>query len=250
MRYAVGVDLGKQADYTAISIVESVPVARTPDGRTPRPTMEVVYLKRLRGVGYPLVIAEVAAMAAWPALHGAGFAVDATGVGRPVVDALRERIAELHAVTITGGENLNNPAPREWSVPKADLVATVQLLLQSRRLRIHDHLADLETLKSELLSFGYEYTASGRMTMAAVSGHDDLVLSVAMAAWLANRDHANGATAWIDFARQQRIKPAQAGVVSLHDARTASFRRQGGDGRLVGVHLVPERLQPVEPLDF
>ena len=97
-RYTVGVDLGKQSDYTAISIVEAVPAPRGTDGKTPRPTLEVVYLKRLRGVGYPLVIAEVAAMAGWPALHGAGFAVDATGVGRPVVDALRERIAELEAI--------------------------------------------------------------------------------------------------------------------------------------------------------
>ena len=223
MRYAIGVDLGKQADYTAISVVETVPRPHA------RPTLEVVYLKRLRGVAYPAVINEVAAMATWPALHGAGFAVDATGVGRPVVDALRERIATLHAITITGGDNLNNPAPREWSVPKADLVATVQLLLQARRLRIHNHLADLEALKSELLSFGYEYTASGRLTMAAVTGHDDLVLSVAMACWLANRDSANGADAWADLLRTQTAAPTpEPPVLTVADARTAAFRARRG----------------------
>ena len=84
-RYTVGVDLGKQSDYTALSIVELVPAE-------PKAELHVVYLKRLRGVAYPLVIETVAGMAGWPALRGATFAVDATGLGRPIVDALRERV--------------------------------------------------------------------------------------------------------------------------------------------------------------
>lgn len=222
MSYFVGVDLGKQADFTALSVVELVRTASKPE-------LHVVWLKRLRGVAYPLVIDEVAAMAQWPALRGAGFAVDATGLGRPIVDALRERVSELHAVTITGGEAVNNPAPREWSVPKADLVACVQLLLQSKRLRIHDHLPDLEALKSELLSFGYTINDAGRARMEATSGHDDLVLSVAMACWLATKNAANGAEAWIAFMdRRHRAKPTPTPSRTLASARDEAWRTQRG----------------------
>jgi hypothetical protein len=235
-RFTVGVDLGKQADFTALSIVETVPLPTPPGGRTPKPELHIVWLKRLRGVAYPRVIEEVAAMARWPALDGSNFAVDATGLGRPIVDALRERIGNLHAITITGGENVNSPAPREWTVPKADLVAAVQLLLQSKRLRIHDHINDLETLKTELLNFGYTINDSGRTSMGAVSGHDDLVLSVAMACWLATKDAANGADAWIGYMQDRlasiprpRPTPEAAPVLTVAEARTAAFRERRGE---------------------
>lgn len=231
MTYTVGVDLGKQGDYTAINILETVPVA----GQS-KPQLHVVYLKRLRGVAYPLVIDEVAGMARWPALRGAKFAVDATGLGRPIVDALREKVGGLNAITITGGESVGSPAPGEWTVPKADLIASVQLLLQGRRLRIHDHLAEVEALKSELLNFGYQITESGRTTMAAVSGHDDLVLSVAMACWLASRDLENGAQAWTQFMRNRAgLGPPSisthvesAPLPTREEARIANFREQRG----------------------
>lgn len=211
-RYTVGVDLGKQADYTALSIIETFAGPPMANGRPVKPEMHVVWLRRLRGVGYPQVIEEIAAMAAWPALRGAAFAVDATGLGRPIVDALRERIGSLHAITITGGERVNSPGPREWTVPKADLVACVQLLLQSRRLKIDDHLADLEALKGELLSFGYTISESGRSTMAAITGHDDLVLSVALACWLAGRESNNGAEGWIALQRDLASRSRERGI--------------------------------------
>jgi len=77
----------------------------TPAAALPRETVG-----RLTDGSEPIAMTDEV-LARWPALYGASFAVDATGLGRPIVDALQERISNLHAVTITGGENVNRPAP-------------------------------------------------------------------------------------------------------------------------------------------
>ena len=61
-------------------------------------------------------------------------ALDATGVGAPVLDMMRAaRLGcDLTAVTITGGDS----AGTAGSVPNRDLIAEVQLLLEKGQLRI------------------------------------------------------------------------------------------------------------------
>jgi hypothetical protein len=70
-------------------------------------------------------------------------------------------------------------------VPKRDLIAVPQVLLQSRELKIAAELPEAETLASELQNFRYEITRSGNDTYAAwrEGDHDDLVLAVALAVW-------------------------------------------------------------------
>src|SRR3954447_5415948 len=61
--------------------------------------------------------------------------MDATGVGRPVVDLLREAGLDPVAVTIHGGDQVIRVNERECRVPKRDLVGSVQAAMQTRRLR-------------------------------------------------------------------------------------------------------------------
>ena len=63
--------------------------------------------------------------------------VDATGVGRPVVDLLvRERLpCQLWAVTITGGD-AETYTNGYYRVPKRDLIVGLQLVFQNRELQI------------------------------------------------------------------------------------------------------------------
>jgi hypothetical protein len=70
-------------------------------------------------------------------------------------------------------------------VPKRDLIAAPQVLLQSRALKIAAELPEAETLVAELQNFRYEITRSGNDTYAAwrEGDHDDLVLAVALAVW-------------------------------------------------------------------
>src|SRR6516162_8131768 len=67
--------------------------------------------------------------------------VDATGVGRAVVDMLRraQLRAQLVAITLTAGARATT-ANGGWNVPKRDLVSVMQLLLQGRRFQVAKNL--------------------------------------------------------------------------------------------------------------
>ena len=192
----VGVDLGQQSDYTAVVILDELegdPVTGVP---RPKPTYVVRWLRRRRGVQYNAVLDDLALMADWPALHRAPFVVDGTGLGRPIVDALRERIRGVHAVVITSGQAVTTAGPHESHVPKVDLVGAVQMLLQQRRLTVDTAVEDAAVLRDELLDFGYTITESGRTKMEATSGHDDALMALALACWRAT--HKGPGAAWME----------------------------------------------------
>ncbi len=71
------------------------------------------------------------------------------------------------------------------SVPKRDLVATVAVLLEQRRLKIAEALPEAPTLVRELQEFKRRVTPAGHEQLASwrESVHDDLVLATALACW-------------------------------------------------------------------
>ncbi len=184
MRFFVGVDLGQAQDPTAIAILER---------RTEAPLSEFHcrHLERLRlGTSYPAIADHVRELLEAPALKGqTELVVDATGVGRPVVDMLRQRELDPTAITITGGDAVTYDAG--WRVPKRDLVGSVQVLLQTDRLKIAAELPDQPMLIRELLAFRVKIdplTAHDSYGARVREGaHDDLVLAVAIAAWYGQR---------------------------------------------------------------
>lgn len=202
-RLFLGLDLGQAQDYTALAVVE-----RTTHAGRPR-EHAVRHLKRWPlGTPYPAIVAEVAALVrrvnasrARPRLEVFdGFdlplpvgtlAVDATGVGRPVVDLLRQAgmPCRLQAVTITAG-HAATAGPGGVNVPKKELVSVLQVLLQSRRLKVAAGLPDAATLVRELTTFHTKITLAGNETFGAwrEGAHDDLVLAVALAAWFAEHE--------------------------------------------------------------
>ena len=104
--YFVGLDLGQKRDHSAVAVVERV------DGRrafqaTTTDRLLVRFAERMAlGTPYPIVVERVRRIVQSNALAGnCALAVDATGVGAPVVDMLRAaRLGcELTAITITGG---------------------------------------------------------------------------------------------------------------------------------------------------
>ena len=76
-----------------------------------------------------------------------------------------------------------------WQVPKKDLVSTLQVLLQSRRIKVAPSLPESQTLVQELMSFRAKATLASNDTLDAwrEGPHDDLVLAVAIAAWQSER---------------------------------------------------------------
>jgi hypothetical protein len=124
--------------------------------------------------------------------------VDQTGVGPFGTTPLREAGFDPLGIVIHGGDAVSHPEPSVYRVPKRDLAGAVNTLLQARRLSIPTGLRageggeDLSAaLKAELQNFRAKITLGGHDTYGAGSGeewrvgaHDDLVLSVAVAAWL------------------------------------------------------------------
>lgn len=181
MRFAAGLDLGQASDYSALVIIERVP------GETSW-THNVRHIARWRGKPYPAVVAEVARLLSRrPLLPDTDLRVDATGVGRAVLDLLRQAHAEgtlpcwPREVTLTGADE---PGQGGRTIPKRDLIAHLEVLLATDRLHVASGLTLAPALREELGAFRAKMSATGHATYEARgSGHDDLVIATALASW-------------------------------------------------------------------
>jgi hypothetical protein len=189
--HIIGLDLGQQKDYTALVILERTwwPDPDKPYGQASH--YAVRHLKRWQlGTPYTAIVEDVGRLVREPPLVNPLLAVDRTGVGWPVVDMLRQaRIAALlRPILITGGSQITDDAG--WHVPKKDLVSTLQVLLQGRRLKIAP-MPERELLTKELLAFRVKInvsTANESFEAWRERDHDDLVLAVALACWLGEEE--------------------------------------------------------------
>ena len=206
MTFFLGLDLGQQADPTAIAILdrlEGPETQKTEVWKTikadARRTGEIRvqltepglasfrcgYLERLRlGTSYPVVADHVLALLDTEPLKGqTQLVVDATGVGRPVVDMLLQRGLKPTAITITGGDSVTYD--RGWRVPARDLIGSVQVLLQTDRLKFSAGIPAVPQLVQELLSFRVKINPlTAHDSYGNREGqHDDMVFAVAVAAW-------------------------------------------------------------------
>lgn len=111
--------------------------------------------------------------------------VDASGVGRPVIEMMRDAGLSPVAITSTGGQKVRHDWQTGINVPKKLLVSNLRALLEQGRIRWPADLPLLKTFEHELRTFKGKETASGGETAAAEQsrGHDDLVMAVALAAW-------------------------------------------------------------------
>lgn len=160
--FYLGLDLGQTKDYAALSIVEKT--VKTPGLKAILATddeivsdvgyYEVRDLKRWQiGTPYPNIVREVAALCERPPLPGCTLCVDHTGVGRPVVDMLRQSKlpANIVPITITAGMAITHQADG-WHVAKQHLVGAMQVVLQQNRLTVAQ-VTEREQLIKELRSF-------------------------------------------------------------------------------------------------
>jgi hypothetical protein len=192
----IGLDLGQAKDFTALGIIECVRSVDGCNGKDEITHLNCIHLQRWQlRTSYPAIVADVVKM-----INGLQpeqspdykpvLAVDATGVGAPVVDLFkREKInAELRPIQIVGGANISEEFGMT-RVPKRDLVSVVQVALQNRTLKIANELSEAETLARELQNFTVKITDSANDVYGAwrEGTHDDLVLAVALALWTANK---------------------------------------------------------------
>ncbi len=185
----MGVDIGQKRDPTAICVVQ-------PEDRRVALTTErhfvVRHLERLPlGTPYPEVARRVAAIVAGvkkrtgrsPLLY-----VDATGVGIPIVDLLREQAPSrqpIVAVYFTHGDRrIEDRAGgyRQVKLGKAFLVSRLQALLQCQRVHL-PRTSEASALARELLDYEIrvDEDANDRYGAFRVGTHDDLVTALGLA---------------------------------------------------------------------
>ncbi len=219
--YIIGLDLGERRDYTALAVLQQ---RTTPTGNTARlaagfdlergqhydrvpdvaATYDVSHLDRWRGEGYSGLPAKLDGLLV--ALHATArhvqakagryypvkptihLLVDHTGVGVAIVESIRKAGIGCLGVTIHGGDAVNRTGA-DFRIPKRDLVASVQVLLEQRRLRIAAGLPLAPVITAEFENFqAKKAVLTGHDSYGAGAdwregNHDDLVLAVAMAAW-------------------------------------------------------------------
>lgn len=196
--YYIGLDLGQSSDPTAMCIDQRVSVAtgerdvngvliRDKNGDPLRVGKHHIrHLQRFQlGTSYPEIVDQVKRMVMDDRIRDNYIVLaDATGVGRPVVDMMREKRIRVIPITITAGSNSVYDGQGGYHVPKRDLIICTQVLLQQKHVLFAEKLPEVRALTNELLNFQMKVTKSANDVYNAREGeHDDLVLSLAMAVW-------------------------------------------------------------------
>ncbi len=249
-----GLDLGQASDYTAFSAIE----------RDEGLVYRCRQLQRFKlGMAYTAQVAQVVTWLSVPPLVGCNLVVDHTGVGRAVVDLIRERNppVTLVPITITAGQDFTSDRRGGYHVPKKDLVTALNLVMQQQRFKVAPQLPLAETLTTELANFRVKVTKDIHEQFGAWRDgeHDDLVLSIALAIWWseAQQRYWKGVVASSDglaaYAPDTQDKESgdvrDAGTVNRIDALHEGLRRDGGTSLDMARRLVPGFLDGTEEDD-
>lgn len=197
VEYFTGLDVGQARDPSALAIVEWAEQTAEWDpaqyAYQKTTSLRLRYLQRVElGTPYPELVERAGRVACSRAMEGPRhLVVDATGVGRPIVDLLRMQRLEcqLWPVIITSAHTVG------WSsgcytVPKRDLIVGLQVLVQRGRLEAAKGMREWPVLVKEMGEMRVETPSGARERFGAREGaHDDLVLAVALACWAAERVH-------------------------------------------------------------
>lgn len=196
---AVGIDIGKKADPSAVCVVlgeERRPLDRSSatDGIT---HYNVPFIQRLPlEMKYPQQVArfvEIITGAAqkcqWKCQPPVIFA-DVTGVGDGVLDLLEPELHKrglrgLHRVRFTHGDRITVNPGRHITIGKSYMGNRLQILAESQRVHLPD-IPEARALADELLDFDIEVDEDGGEKLGAMrpGTHDDMVVSLALATLL------------------------------------------------------------------
>jgi hypothetical protein len=187
---AIGIDIGQKRDPTAIAVTELVP-----NGSSDEIQYVVRHLERLPlGTSYPKIAERLAAIVQnarqtvfdrdarhrpqVPFSINTTTYVDATGVGKPVVDILREAGVPVTECYFTHGDR-RTEKDGVITIGKAWLVSRLQALLQTQRVLLPASHPEAAALQRELLDYEIRISerANGRTTRMAHFQLDRMTIS-------------------------------------------------------------------------
>ncbi len=193
--FFLGLDLGQSQDYTALTVLERlelVSLERDPYSLTFPTSVQhrIRHLERLPlQTAYHQVVAKVIEwvekLSRAAKVGHVELVVDATAVGTPIVEMLRNArpACTIVPVIITGSEH-GSFSGEMYRVPKRDLMSRLHLMLEDNALRIPFTLPALPDFREEFRAFRLRFTSTGHDSYSAEGlTHDDLILSVALATW-------------------------------------------------------------------
>ena len=178
--FYAGVDFGKLHDPTAIVITEVNDIALT--GRNyvtwafkKLREWTVRHIERIPlHTAYPDVVSQLKTLVTMPQYKGRiTLVIDATGLGVPLADFLRQAglDCKIEDITITPDR-------------KRDLITGLQVMFDMRDLRIPKGLPELGPLLHELSCMRTQESRTGTTQFAASTGeHDDLAIALALSCW-------------------------------------------------------------------
>jgi hypothetical protein len=192
--FVVGLALGQASEFSALAVLE-IPHAAHPGVSFRQPALTLPHLRRFSpGTHYLAIAEELRDLLATSTLAGSFLVVDQTGVGWAVLNLVWDQLVNLVdttlvPVTLSSGHVTTINEGGGLLVPKKEIIGTLQVLLQTRRLRIARELPDAQTLIKELETYRLKVTTAGSETseLWRQGVNDDLVFAAGLAAWQANR---------------------------------------------------------------
>lgn len=152
--YFAGLDLARTEDFTVLSIVDD--------------RKRLVCVDRYRRLAWSIQLQRV--KAALQEYGNPPVYVDSTGAGQPVFELLRKE--DVDAIGYTFSRQT-----------KDALITNLALMLEKKEIVLPRPESWREGI-DELEGYQYSITDSGNITSAAAgTGHDDIVISLALAAW-------------------------------------------------------------------
>lgn len=192
--YFIGVDVGQVQDYTAIAVVEALPVK----GEDLR--LRCHYLQTMPlGLQFRDIARRLSEIEAKLKARGEAavtILVDATGPGQPVPELIRGLVkCDVISCRFTSGAE---PAYEGsyWKLPKPAVVTRLKIFLQEKRLELPGKTKDqtqarvINEMLLELQNFQYNQPEEGARAEtfeAKVGSHDDMVTALGLAVWGAKR---------------------------------------------------------------
>ena len=189
--YYIGVEpAGNPGEGTTISVTEYT--------LEPCLTYKVRYLQRFSaGSPFPMIVDTLKAIK--EELRGGTCVLNNTFVGDPVKNLFAQAglfpislfIAGTETAIIPHVENAVDPLRKydklSWKVPYRDIVSVLQVAFQTGSLQIAPDLELSQSLIDEILNFRVEVSPSGVIEKLRVDANADLLLSVAISVYVANR---------------------------------------------------------------
>lgn len=196
--YIYSIDLGKLGDYhgEVLSEVQSIIRSRTSNARRGLisdgleeviyPEILVRYLGRNQ-LSYDKITDKARARMEDPrVIHNCDLVIDATGVGIPVLDFMKRLGLSPIGIWISSGQN-PNAKDYGYSVPKSDLISTLQLALSIGCLKFSKGLDPkiVKQLQHEFQFFREKKRSPTHTSMEAwrEKDHDDILLALAINVW-------------------------------------------------------------------